>query len=477
MRVFFPVSVLCISLAAGVSSAAEYLVRFNSMGGEQDRFVSQRGGKLTLVSEEGMLFKWTTAKIRTLSVPFWNPSVSYIQPNFTIRLLKNPSIEANRPALMQMLKEGKNPFVGSLAGAYPDNPEINAGRIPTTKTDPLLKEAWGMAQIGAATAWSQSVQGRDIIVAVTDTGVDYNHEDLVANMWRNTKEIPDNGLDDDKNGYIDDLVGWDFAANDNKPYDLSGDLYSLLFGGGNPGHGTHVSGVIAASYNNAIGIAGVAPQAKIMALRFISERGQGTTENVIKAIDYAVANGAKVINASWGGEKGDEDDSALIEAIERAEKAGVIFVTSAGNGRSNGTGSGGYDNDNDPKPAIPSTLNIDNIVSVAAIDSTEQLGSFSNWGNRTVKLAAPGVKILSTVPGDRYQDTVIDLPMFGIRATWDGTSMATPHVAGAFALTWGDHPTWSYKQVVDSVLKATKPVPSLSGKVVTGGRLDLLGVR
>lgn len=477
MRIFFRVSVLCISLAAGVSNAAEYLVRFHSIGGEQDRFVSQRGGTLTLVSEEGMLFKWTTNNKKAMSVPFWSPSVSYIQPNYTIRLFKNPSIEANRPAIARLLKEGKNPFVGSMAGAYPDNPAIKAAATQKTGTDPQLKDAWGMAQIGAATAWSRSVQGRDMVVAVTDTGVDYNHEDLVANMWRNTKEIPDNNIDDDKNGYVDDIVGWDFAANDNKPYDLSVDLFSLLFGGGNPGHGTHVAGVIAARYNNGIGIAGVAPQAKIMALRFISEQGQGTTEAAIKAIDYAVANGAKVINASWGGEKGDEDDSALVEAIERAEKAGVIFVAAAGNGRSNGTSSGGYDNDNDPKPAIPATLSVDNIVSVAAIDSTEQLGSFSNWGNRTVKLGAPGVKVLSTVPGDRYQDTVIDLPMFGITATWDGTSMAAPHVAGAFALTWSDHPTWSYKQVVDSVLRATKPVAALSGKIVTGGRLDLPGIR
>jgi thermitase len=478
MRNLFRMSVVCLSLAAGVSNAAEYLVRFNSIGQAQERFLSQRGGKLVRVSEEGQLFKWITSQQEALETQTWGASVAYIQPNFVIRLYKNPSIEANREAFIKAISNGANPFFLG-GGAYPDNPAIAVPPRAKTGADPMLSNAWGLGQIGAATVWPRSAQGRDIIVAVTDTGVDYNHEDLIANMWRNSKEIPNNNIDDDKNGYVDDIVGWDFATDDNKPYDLSVDLFSLMFGGGNPGHGTHVAGVVAATRNNGIGIAGVAPEAKIMALRFITEQGQGTTESAIKAIDYAVANGAKVINASWGGEKGDEDDTALTEAIERAEKAGVIFVAAAGNGRANsaGTGAEGYDNDNDPKPSIPATLNIPNIVSVAAIDSDEKLGAFSNWGNRSVELGAPGVKVLSTVPGDRYQDTVIDIPFLGMTATWDGTSMAAPHVAGAFALAWSDNPNLDYQQVLDSVMRATKAVPGLSRKVVTGGRLDLVGIR
>ncbi len=477
MRNIFRMSVVCISLAAGVANAADYLVRFDAIGQEQEQFLSQHGGKLALVSKEGVLFKWTTHHENAMEVATWDPAVRYIQPNFTIRLLKNPSIEANRAAIQQAL--ANHPMdLTTMGGDLSDNPAINKPPTQGKGNDPMLTNAWGMGQIGAAKAVTRSAAGKGIIVAVTDTGVDYNHEDLIANMWRNSAEIPDDGIDNDKNGYVDDVVGWDFAADDNKPYDMTVDLFSLLFGGGNPGHGTHVSGVIASAYNNGIGIAGVAPQAKIMALRFITEKGQGSTEAAIKAIDYAVANGAKIINASWGGEKGDEDDSALVEAIERAEKAGVIFCAAAGNGRPNAakTASEGFDNDSDAKPMIPATLKISNIVSVAAIDDQEQLGKFSNWGVRSVKLGAPGVKILSTVPGDRYQDTVIDLPMFGITAHWDGTSMATPHVAGALALAWSDHSSWKYNEVVDAVMKATKPVSALKGKVVTGGRLDLQGL-
>lgn len=485
MRNLFRMSLLCISLAAGSSYAAEYLVRFESIGQEQAQFVKAHGGKLEIVSEPGMLFKWTTtAEVEKSDLPTWAPSVAYIQPNFVIHTMQNPSLEAVRAAFKKKM-ESENPFDDDGGGfdlgggGYADNPAIKPATRGKTGSDPVLGKAWGMKQIGAESAWKRTAAGKGIIVAVTDSGVDYNHEDLLNNMWRNSGEIPDNGIDDDKNGYVDDIVGWDFAMKDNKPYDMTVDLFSLLFGGGNPGHGTHVSGVIAASLDNGLGVAGVAPKAQIMALRFITEKGQGSTDAAIQAIDYAVKNGAKIINASWGGEKGDEDDKALVEAIERAEKAGVIFCAAAGNGRADmakGT-SAGFDNDSDAKPMIPSTLNIENIVSVAAIDVKEQMGSFSNWGVRSVKLGAPGVQVMSTVPGDRYQDTVIDIPFLGMTAHWDGTSMATPHVAGAMALAWSEHTSWTYQEVVRSVLDATRSISSLSGKVATGGRLDLAGIK
>ncbi|MBY0369928.1 S8 family serine peptidase [bacterium] len=473
MRNLFRMSALCISLAAGVAQAAEYLVRFDSIGQEQERFISNNGGTLTLVSREGVLFKWVTNHEKASEVANWEPSVRYVQPNFTIRLLQNPSLEANREAIANALAFMDPMDMGDIFGETPaDNPDIPPAPGRASGADPMLTDDWGIQSIGTPTTWTRNA-GKGIIVAVTDSGVDYTHEDLVANMWRNTKEIPDNGIDDDKNGYVDDIVGWDFAMDDNKPYDMTVDFFSLIFGGGNPGHGTHVSGVIGATKDNGKGVAGVAPNAQIMGCRFITEKGSGTTESAIKAIDYAVANGAKVINASWGGEKGDEDDTALIESIQRAEKAGVIFVAAAGNGR-NGVG---YDNDNDPKPSIPATLNLPNIVSVAAIDVNDGLGAFSNFGNRTVRLGAPGVKILSTVPGDRYQDTVIDIPFLGMTAHWDGTSMASPHVAGAFATAWSDNPTFTYQQIIDLVLKNTKPIAALNGKTVTGGRLELRQLR
>lgn len=473
MRNLVRLFVLCISLSAGVADAAEYLVRFEKLGQDQERFLARHGGTLKLVSEAGVLFKWTTNLESALDVATWDSGVAYIQPNRTIQLPTNPSIAANREALIRAVSEMDS--VDILTGGGTDNPAIQKPASQASGSDPLLSNAWGVQMIGATQAWGRSAMGRGVIVAVTDTGVDYNHEDLINNMWRNPGEVADDGVDNDRNGYVDDIVGWDFATNDNKPYDLTVDLLTLIFGGGNPGHGTHVAGAIAARYNNRLGIAGVAPSASIMALRFITEQGQGTTESAIQCIDYAVKNGAKVINASWGGEKGNEDDTALSEAIRRAESAGVIFVAAAGNGRQPDpqSPSAGFDNDTDPKPMIPATLPIANIVSVAAIDSNEELGSFSNFGVRSVKLGAPGVKVLSTVPGNEYQDTVIDIPFLGLKATWDGTSMASPHVAGAMALVWADHPSMTYTEVINAVLKATTPVAALRGKVATGGRLDL----
>lgn len=330
-----------------------------------------------------------------------------------------------------------------------------------------------MFSIDAPSAHSSTPQGKGIVVAVTDTGVDYNHVDLASNMWRNKSEIPDNGVDDDHNGYVDDIVGWDFHSNDNKPYDLSMDLMDILLSGGNPGHGTHVSGVIASALNNGVGTAGVAPQAKIMALRFIGEKGEGSTDSAIKAIDYAVANGANIINASWGGEAGDEDDKPLKEAIQRAEAKGVLFIVAAGNGRlDSSTGkSHGFDIDSDAKPVVPAFYNFPNMIGVAALDSSNELAEFSNWGKNSIKLGAPGVKILSTVPGDRYQDTLIDLG--SIKATWDGTSMATPFVSGAAAELWSKDPSQSALTIKEKLLGVVADTSSIHGKVTTDGRLDL----
>lgn len=478
------------------ASTHEYLVKLKPEAVQG--YSAVFGGRLELVSQEGSLYKWTTdtqlehANKQGLFVQngwrsmnagvanFLNRSIEYIQPNFKIQLTPSPSLMANKDKVLAAL--GNEPM--GFGTSYADNPAVKAPKKQSTGADPLLKKAWGIPLSGAEAAWKTQGQGKGIIVAVTDTGVDYNHQDLINNMWRNPGEIAGNGKDDDGNGYVDDIVGYDFASNDPFPYDMTTETVQTLFSGGNPGHGTHVAGVVGAQMNNGVGTAGVAPQVKIMAMRFITERGQGETAAAIKAIDYAVNNGAKVINASWGGEKGEEDDTALIEAIERAEKKGVIFVAAAGNGRSNPDGShGGYDNDNDKKPAVPASYDIPNIVAVAAIDSSEKLASFSNWGAKTVKIGAPGVKILSTVPGDRYQDTILDgdplgwlLGLLVGEITWDGTSMASPFVAGALAAVWSTDTTQTWEQVRDKVLDNAKAASDLKGKVVTDGRLELRGI-
>lgn len=398
-----------------------------------------------------------------------NPSIESIQPNYKITLPEDFSIQdpLRRAALAKMLR--RNPQFIEMATK--DNPAIPDAPQPTTGADPLFSKQWGMLNIGVEEAWKVTKGSPEMIVAVIDTGVDYTHEDLLPNLWRNEKEIPNNGIDDDGNGYIDDVIGWDFVSNDNKPYDLYMSPLDILFKGGNPGHGTHCAGNVAARGDNGKGIAGVAPNVKIMSLRFISEKGQGTTADAIKAIRYAVDNGAKVLSNSWGSEGEDpsegNENKALRDAIQYAQDKGVLFIAAAGNGH-NGVG---YDNDSDKLPAYPASYTNENIVSVAAINSNDQLGGFSNWGLRSVDIAAPGVAVFSTTVGSNYSDTVID--KFGFKATWDGTSMATPHVAGAAALYWSAHPEKTWQDVKAALLGSAKKVNALNNKVVSGGKLDV----
>lgn len=399
-----------------------------------------------------------------------DPSIEYVQPNYPIRLLEDyrPTDSLRRVAMAR--------YAAKLAAKAPAPPKIDNPEIPNAPTnragvDPDLGKQWGMLDIGAAEAWRVTLGSPDMIVAVIDTGVDYTHEDLLPNLWRNPKEIPGNGIDDDNNGYIDDVIGWDFVSNDNKPYDLAVDQFQLLIGGGNPGHGTHCAGNVAARGGNSLGIAGVAPNVKIMSLRFISDKGGGTTADAIKSIRYAVDNGAKVMSNSWGSEGEDpaagEENRALRDAVQYAQDKGVLFIAAAGNGHKGK----GYDNDSDPAPAYPASYDHDIIISVAALDVKDQLGSFSNWGLTKVDIGAPGVNVYSTTVGSLYSDKVIDVG--GFEVTWDGTSMATPHVAGAAALYWSLHPNKTWQEVKAAILGSSKKINSLSGKSVSGGKLDV----
>jgi serine protease len=301
--------------------------------------------------------------------------------------------------------------------------------LAATPNDPSMGSLWGLNQIRAPEAWNTSTGTGHTIVAVIDTGVAYNHPDLQANMWRNAGEIAGNGIDDDRDGYVDDIYGYDFANNDANPMDDNG-------------HGTHVSGTIGAVGDNGIGVAGVNQHVKIMALKFLDSSGSGYLSNAVRALNYAVAKGAKVVNASFGG---GGYDAAMATALTNARAKSVIVVAAAGNDGTN----------NDSSPSYPANYAGDNLVAVAATDSSDKLASFSNYGKTTVDIAAPGVSILSTLPNGKY-------------GTYSGTSMATPHVAGALALVWDAHPTWTYKQVISAVLDTADRVPSLTGKVVSG---------
>ena len=388
------------------------------------------------------------------------PGVLAVQPNYPIGLFKDPT---KRPltALTNIAAGTDNP-------AIPPTPVVRSG------DDPLFSKQWGMNDIGARNGWQSAPSQKQMIVGVIDTGVDYTHEDLLPNMWRNPGESgldangvdrSSNGIDDDQNGYIDDVVGWDFVSNDNKPFDLKGNIFQ----GGNPGHGTHCAGNVAARGNNGMGISGVAPNAKIMALRFIGEKGQGSTATAIQAIKYAVDNGAQITSNSWGSEGEDpnypEENQALRDAVTYAQNANVLFIAAAGNGHSGR----GYNNDTDDRPAYPASYKHDNIISVAAIDINDEFGGFSNWGVNSVDIAAPGVKVYSTVVGGDYTDMVIPI----LKASWDGTSMAAPHVAGAAALYWSRNPEKSWQEVKSAIIASARKRPNMQGKLLSGGKLDV----
>jgi len=314
----------------------------------------------------------------------------------------------------------------------------------TTPNDPSYPQLWGLnntgqtggtpdADIDAPEAWDIQTGDPNRVIGVIDTGVDYNHPDLVGNIWTNPGETAGNGIDDDGNGYIDDVRGWDFAYGDNDPMDVHS-------------HGTHVAGTIAAKGNNGVGVVGVNWNAKILPIKFLNDGGSGFTSDAILSLNYATANGVKITNNSWGG---GGYDQGLYDAINTAGQQGALFIAAAGN----------FSQNNDINPFYPASYNLPNIISVAATDHNDALANFSHYGPTSVDLGAPGVNILSTTPGGNY-------------ASYSGTSMASPHVAGGAALVWSQNPNWSAQEVKNRLLDTVDVKPSLS-QTVSGGRLNL----
>ena len=330
-----------------------------------------------------------------------NPNVQYVEPNYEIKA----DVIPNDPNFNQLYGLRNTGQTGGTAGA----------------------------DIKAPLAWDQFVGDPNIKIGVIDTGVDYNHPDLASNIWTNPGEIPGNNLDDDQNGYVDDVHGYDFANNDGDPFDDNG-------------HGSHVSGTIAAVGNNNVGVVGVNWQAKIVAIKFLSAGGSGSTAGAIAGVQYAIAVGVKLTSNSWGG---GGFSQALLDAINAAGAAGQLFVAAAGNESAN----------TDASPHYPSSYDTPYVLAVAATDANDNLASFSNFGATTVDIAAPGVAILSTTPGNTYQ-------------SFSGTSMATPHVSGVAALAMGRFPGIQPLQVKTLILNAADVKPQLAGKCLTGGRLN-----
>ena len=328
------------------------------------------------------------------------------------------------------------------------NYRVTAAQIPN---DPRFSEQWSLHNIGqtggtfdadidAPEAWDLTTGTNRVVVAVIDTGVDYTHEDLRNNMWVNTREIPGNGIDDDGNGYVDDVYGYDFFNNDSDPSD-------------DFGHGTHVAGIIAAGGNNGVGITGVNWSAKIMAVKFIGANGYGYTSDAVRAIHYATIMGAKVMNNSWGG---GGYSQALFDAITEANAAGVLFVAAASNEGIN----------TDFNPVFPAGYDIPNVVSVTATDHNDNKPAWANYGTASVDLGAPGVNILSTVPRGpcAYCDTTGYSRM-------SGTSMAAPHVAGVAALVLSQT-NLSPAELKQRLIDSADRLPSLTDLTACGSRLN-----
>lgn len=347
--------------------------------------------------------------------------VAYAEPNYIVRL---------------SLPEGP---------VAPGPESVGAESVSGAPNDPRFSEQWALsnsgqssgvtgADISALSAWTMSKGSDSVVVAVIDTGVDYSHPDLAANIWTNSGEIPGNGIDDDGNGYVDDVHGYDFINSDNDPMDDNG-------------HGTHCAGVIGAVGNNGIGISGVNQKVKIMPLKVLRKDGNGDTAAILSAVAYAKKMGANVISCSWGG-------TARSQALSDAmASTNALIACAAGN---SGTS-------NDVIQHYPSGFDSSNIISVAASDSSDKMPSYSNYGPTSVDVAAPGDAILSTYPtalGNQYM-------------SMKGTSMATPHVSGLAALLLSINPGLSPAQLKQLIIDNVDSLPAFSGKIVSGGRINL----
>lgn len=322
--------------------------------------------------------------------------------------------------------------------------------IANTPNDPDFSALWGLhnegqsggtadADIDALEAWSISTGGTDVVVGVIDTGVDHSHTDLAANMWVNPNEIAGDGIDNDGNGYIDDVHGINAITDSGDPMD-------------DQGHGTHVSGTIGAAGNNNTGIVGVNHEAAIVGCKFLTAAGTGSTSDAIKCIDYMVGLkndgvNVRVLNNSWGG---GGFSQALADAITASEQADILFVAAAGNDAV----------DNDQNPHYPSNYEHESVLSVASTDRNDNMSDFSQWGATSVDLGAPGSAILSTVPGNGY-------------ASYSGTSMATPHVAGAAALVLSINPDLTTNELKQLLMDSGDDNAQLQGKTVSGKRLNV----
>jgi subtilisin family serine protease len=383
--------------------------------------------------------------------------------------VRTEALTARRHAAIQLIHLNGGLSVDDAVRRAKEDPRVEYAEpdyfvyaTDTVPNDTFFDQMWGLSQAGcsicdpgfetpnidATRAWDITTGSDDIVAVVLDTGVDLQHEDLSANAWVNPGEIAGNGIDDDGNDFVDDVNGWNFVDGTNKTFKDNGEDF----------HGTHVAGSIGAVGNNGKGVTGVAWHVKIMSLKFLGgPQGKGKTSNAVKGIYYAIAMrnrgvNVRVINASWGG---GGDSQSLRQAIADANSAGILFVCAAGNGDIQG----GINIDDEPDFPAAYALDFSNAISVAAVSVEGGLASFSNYGHRSVSLAAPGVSIWSTLPTSS-----------GGYGTLSGTSMSTPYVSGIAVLVWSREPSLTPAEVKQRIIDTSEPLPSLVSLVARSGR-------
>lgn len=340
--------------------------------------------------------------------------IEYIQPDYQLTLLSN------------------DPYLSYQWGIY-NKEEIKTTKYDETVSEKVYEEIAYRIDANVKPAWEET-KGEGITVAVIDTGVDITHEDLKENIWENQNEIKGNSVDDDGNGYVDDINGWNFYEDTNEVYNEK----SIA----NEWHGTHIAGIIAGEKENGKGISGISPEAKIMVLKTFEE-GTAYTSDIIEAINYAEENGAKIINCSFGTE---EENPALEETVKNSE---MLFVTAAGN----------RNTDIDNTPVYPASYNFENVITAASMNKKGMLSSFSNYGKNTVDAAAPGEEILSTIPGNKYGNS-------------SGTSMAAAYVTGQAALLLSKNTTDTSKQTRQKILTTSDRLSTVQETVYRGNKIN-----
>lgn len=394
--------ILATTMVAQVGFAAEYIVKLKNTK-SIPKSLSNMGNVKELNLSYGNFVKLESSQKGVMKSLASDPNVEYIEPNYTYTKMDLPT-DSKFEKQWGLNNTGKNS--GSIF--FPGKKGVD---------------------ISALKAWGITKGDKSIKIAVIDTGVDYSHEDLRNNMMVNQAELNGlEGVDDDGNGYVDDVYGYDFANNDGDPMD-------------GHGHGTHCAGVIGAEHNG-IGIAGVMNDVQILAIKFLADNGSGTLEAALKSIDYATQMGVDIMSNSWGGGGRSE---ALYEAVKRAHDAGIIFIAAAGNSNT----------DNDVKPQYPANYKVENVISVGAHDGKGKKASFSCYGKKTVHVFAPGVKIYSTVANNKYQNM-------------SGTSMAAPHVSGVAGLLLASEPNLSVRELKDRLLNTSIQSSELDKYSISG---------